>query len=331
MSEDESSHHTNDKLFRAGFSEPATAAAFLRHELPAPIAGRVDWESMKLVPGSFIDSHFRKSETDLLFTAPVTSTPCYFYLLFEHQTKQDPWMGLRLLRYMVRIWEHHSKAHPREKKLPAVLPAVLPIVLAQNATRWELDTRFTRLLDIPADLAEAFAPYVPDFGYQLLQLADMPFEAIQGTPAGILILRVLKAEQLDDLLAKAVWDGSLINQLPLPIFELILRYMLGRDIDRTGFVSRVQEISNLQTRSQAMTLAQQFRQEGRQEGRQQGREEGQVLSMQRAVLEALEVRFDQVPEGLREAVEALMDEAKLTTLLRAAIKSGSLEEFASQL
>ncbi len=80
-----------------------------------------------------------------------------------------------------------------------------------------------------------------------------------------------------------------------------------------------------------MSLAEQFRQEGIRKGRQQGRQEGLVRANQTAILEALEIRFDRVPEGLREEIESLADTAKLQALLRAAITSANLESFAAEL
>ena len=80
-----------------------------------------------------------------------------------------------------------------------------------------------------------------------------------------------------------------------------------------------------------MSLAEQFRQEGIRKGRQQGRQEGLIFSQQRAILEALEIRFDRVPEGLREEIEAITDSKKLTHLHRAAITSTDLESFAAEL
>ena len=77
-----------------------------------------------------------------------------------------------------------------------------------------------------------------------------------------------------------------------------------------------------------MSLAEQFRQEGIRKGRQQGRQEGLVRANQAAILEALEIRFNRVPEGLREEIELIADTAKLQTLHRAAIRSATLEEFA---
>jgi hypothetical protein len=62
-----------------------------------------------------------------------------------------------------------------------------------------------------------------------------------------------------------------------------------------------------------MSLAEQFRQEGIRKGRQ----EGLVYSKQQDILEALEIRFNRVPEGLREEIELIADTAKLQSLLRA--------------
>ena len=91
-----------------------------------------------------------------------------------------------------------------------------------------------------------------------------------------------------------------------------------------------------------MSLAEQFRQEGReetrslaeqfrQEGREEGREEGLIFSKQQDILEALGIRFQRVPEGLREEIEAISDSKKLSSLLRAAITCADLESFAAEL
>ena len=76
-----------------------------------------------------------------------------------------------------------------------------------------------------------------------------------------------------------------------------------------------------------MTLAEQLHEEGM----QQGIHRGQVAAKQQDILEALMIRFDRVPEGLREEIESIADTAKLQSLLRAAIRSSTLEEFAEAL
>ena len=137
-------HRPHDKFFKDGFSDPATAAALLRHELPPEIAATIDWDRLRLVPGSFLDEKLDHSESDLLFTAPLLPAPgqeadpdaeVCLHLLFEHQSTRDPFMGLRLLRYMVRIWELWLREHGRTKRLPLIIP----VVVAQNRTVWRIN------------------------------------------------------------------------------------------------------------------------------------------------------------------------------------------------
>jgi len=62
-------------------------------------------------------------------------------------------------------------------------------------------------------------------------------------------------------------------------------------------------------------------------GRQEGRREGAVATGQRAVLDALNIRFGSVPASLRERLETVRDEVRLRALLHAAIRVGSIDEF----
>ena len=80
-----------------------------------------------------------------------------------------------------------------------------------------------------------------------------------------------------------------------------------------------------------MTLAQQLRQEGRIEGRLEGREDGRMEERRQSVLEALDLRFGPIPDGLGDSLNAIADPEKLRALLRAAIVSDSLESFAASL
>jgi hypothetical protein len=72
-----------------------------------------------------------------------------------------------------------------------------------------------------------------------------------------------------------------------------------------------------------MTLAQQLRQEGRQEGT--------LAASRQSVLEALDLRFGPIPDGLRDSLNAIADPEKLRALHRAAIISDSIEAFTASL
>jgi predicted transposase YdaD len=76
-----------------------------------------------------------------------------------------------------------------------------------------------------------------------------------------------------------------------------------------------------------MTLADQLREEGLQKGLEKGLQKG----LQEGILEALEIRFGQIPAGLREAVTAVDDLARLRCLHKASIQASSLEDFSRSL
>jgi predicted transposase/invertase (TIGR01784 family) len=332
MSRPENSlHQPHDKLVKSTFSDPDNARAFLEGHLPRKLARRIDWKSLTLVSGSFIDPEFAASSSDLLFTAKIDGLPAFLYILFEHQNQEDPLIGLRLLTYMVRIWNDYLRTNPGSTKLPPILP----LVLAQDNKPWKSSTRFADLIDIPEGAGEDIKKHIPDFEFQLVELFRMPFEKILGTPMGILTLRALKAEKLQTLLDDLVWDESLLIQLPSASFEMLMRYILDRDLDKPAFHRRLKTLRNPKLSKNAMSLAEQFRQEGirkgRQQGRQEGHQEGLIFSKQQDILEALEIRFQRVPEGLREEIETIIDTKKLTHLLRAAITSADLESFAVEL
>ena len=216
---------------------------------------------------------------------------------------------------MVRIWESWLKNHPA----PAKLPIILPIVLAQNAEVWKLPPQFSALLDIPSDLQNEVSPFVPDFTFQLIQLASLPFGSIRGTPAGIMTLRVMKAERIAKLLDDMVWDEALMMQLSRETLELLIRYMLRADIDKVAFDRKVRSITQRELQTTTMTLADQLREEGLQKG------------LQNAVIEALQIRFEDVPAGLAEAIRGIHDEARLHHLHKAAIQAATLETFTAAL
>jgi predicted transposase/invertase (TIGR01784 family) len=331
MSQPESPlHQPHDKLVKSTFSDPDNARAFLEANLPRKLTRRIDWNTLALVSGSFIDPEFAATSSDLLFTAKIDGQPAFFYILFEHQNQEDPLIGLRLLTYMVRIWNDYLRNNPGATKLPPILP----LVLAQDNKPWKSSTRFADLIDIPEGAGE-MKKHIPDFEFQLVELFRMPYDKILGTPMGILTLRALKAEKLQALLDDTVWDESLLIQLPSASFEMLMRYILDRDLDKPAFRRKLKTLRNPKLSKNAMSLAEQFRQEGirkgRQQGRKEGRREGLIFSQQQAILEALEIRFQRVPEGLREEIETIIDTKKLTHLLRAAITSADLESFAAEL
>lgn len=115
----------HDQLFKETFSRKDTAAAFFQSYLPKAVVSRVDWETLQLQPGQFVDQDLQGRQSDLLYTVELDGNSVLLYCLFEHQSSPDTWMPLRLLRYILGIWEQARKQNPKAVKLPPVLPIVL--------------------------------------------------------------------------------------------------------------------------------------------------------------------------------------------------------------
>jgi hypothetical protein len=178
--------------------------------------------------------------------------------------------------------------------------------------------------------------YLPDFLYELIQLASLPFDAIRSTPDGILTRRVLKAERSGELLSDPIWDEELLAMVLIDTFHLIVSYLYSRDsVDNDALFHKIKSIGSEPHRTAAMTLAQKLRQEGMQTGELKGREDGRMEerthSRRQSVLEALDLRFGPIPDGLRDSIEAIADPEKLRALHRAAIVSDSIEAFTASL
>ena len=67
----------HDQLFRATFSQPEQARAFLREVLPKAVAKALDWEALASQPESFVDEALKERQADLLFSvlAPQVDGP----------------------------------------------------------------------------------------------------------------------------------------------------------------------------------------------------------------------------------------------------------------
>jgi hypothetical protein len=297
-------HQPNDKLLKATFSQPENARAFFQHHLPPPLTEIIDWNSLSVESTSFINPQFTSSESDLLFHLQLQNSDAFLYLLFEHQSSEDPRMALRLLSYVVRIWERFATTHPA----PAKLPAVLPFVLAQGKRPWKTKPQLEPLLDLPEPLAHILRPWQPSMAYQLFELVRTPYDQLSGTPEGILTLRALKAEPVGELFTDRLWDEPLLGSLSDDAFERIMRYILNADSDVPQFQERIQRLHAQTIQSKAMTLAEKIHQKGREEGLQEGmtlaeklHQKGREEGLREATTLAKTFHQKGREEGLREA------------------------------
>ena len=118
----DSAAHTNDGFFKSIFSQPEHATAFFKSHLSPAVTTMIEWDSLAVLPDSFVKSSLQQVHSDLLFSVRIGERETLLYLLFEHQSTPDPAMPLRLLGYLTEIFTRHYTSHGFP--LPPVLPFV---------------------------------------------------------------------------------------------------------------------------------------------------------------------------------------------------------------
>jgi predicted transposase/invertase (TIGR01784 family) len=169
------SDQPHDNLARGVFMHPEHAAGELQHILPPELSARIDWSTLKLVPGAFVDEALQATFSDLLFSVLLDGRDGYFYLLLEHRSSPEKFQILRLLKYIVRFYERWLSDHPGASKLPVVIP----IVLSHGRT-WTCPLRFEELIDLPAATAPLVLEFVPKFRALLDDLSAVSDEALRA-------------------------------------------------------------------------------------------------------------------------------------------------------
>lgn len=139
----------HDALFKSVLSNPDHAAVLLRAVLPPAIVRHVDWSSLTLTPGSFVDEKLAQRHTDLLFRVNVAGIDALVPVLFEHLSSDRARVPLIILGYELRWYEAQESGTGR-------MPPLIPVVLTHGRAR--IETRFQDLLQLPDALRDPLSP-----------------------------------------------------------------------------------------------------------------------------------------------------------------------------
>ena len=276
MPDDAPVRSPHDQFFKQAFGRVEVARDFFQAYLPARVVSALDWPTLQLAPGSFVDERLAGRASDLLYSVRLRDRPALLYCLFEHQSTVDADMPFRLLLYMARIWEDWRK----QAVAGARPPLILPLVLYQGATAWTVSRQFHDWLELPDDLRADLAPFQPRFEHALVDLSRLPLEDIAGELMARLALSLMKAVRGDGLPAwLAVSVPRLAELLAQPdragFFRVLMTYAFQAEtISASTFEAAVASVQDATVKTNAMSIAEQLIQRGRQEGWQKGQQEG---------------------------------------------------------
>jgi hypothetical protein len=298
---------------------------FLRLCFPA-VHGGVDWsrgftpldqELQEIVRDAATGRH----RVDKLFQVYRHDGPEDWILVHvEVQSRPDHRLPQRLYRYYYRIADGYDRR------------VVSLAVLADRSPRfrpgpYEAETLGCRVR----------------FEYPCCKLLDLDQAMLEreNNPAAVIILAHRSAQRrsrdpiqrqaLKWALTRPLYERGSSKEDVLELFRLIdWLVQLPRELE-VEFRRQVADYEAQKHMPYITSIERLGREEGLQQGleqgRQEGRQEGFLAARQKAVLDALEIRFGQVSDPIREQIEAIQDEARLRSLLKSAIQTGSIEEF----
>lgn len=120
----------HDDLMRHILSHPEHAAGELQHLLPPEVSARVDWSTLELVPGNFVDESLQGSYSDLLFRVQVGAAPADLYLIAGMAGWAELFRAVRRAPNgavaMAAVWRYLLSVHEaiEERVLPALTAAL---------------------------------------------------------------------------------------------------------------------------------------------------------------------------------------------------------------
>lgn len=294
------------------FHRKEIASGFFKEYLPEQIKQQISLETLTISKDSFIDKELRHHFSDLLYTVKHRQSDLHLYLLFEHKSSPDHWIGLQLLRYMVRIWELFRKQNPKTQKLPVIIP----LVLYHGRNTWSTPKTFNALLAQDDDFLKQ---YTPDFQYLLHDFSFRSNKQIKGealTCLTLLALRHIFDPHLSDKLPEIINLLQDVNsrKTALEILETLLRYVVkGTKCYTENDIIEILAHTTIEDNIMK-TFIDEYIEQGVQKGMQKGMHK--VLSTQ------LTHRFGTLPKWATEKI----DEANIDTLERWFLKVLSAEK-----
>jgi hypothetical protein len=294
---------------------------FLRLCFPAVHAG-TDWargfspldqELQEVVR----DAEMGKHRVDKLFQVHRhDGTEDWILVHVEVQSRPDHRLPQRLYRYYCRIRDRYDRR------------VVSLAVLADRSSRFR-----------PGPYEEETLGCRVRFEYPCCKLLDLDRAVLErdNNPAALVILAHRAAQErrrdpvqrqaLKWALTRSLYERGYRKEDILELFRLIDWLVRLPQEQEVEFRRQVAEYE-AQKHMPYITSIERL---GREEGRQEGRREGAIITRQHAVLDALDIRFGEVADAIRQRIEAIQDEAQLRALLKSAIQVGSIEEFTQSL
>ncbi len=117
-------HNTHDSGYKNLFSNSELVRQLLTSFVNEEWINNIEFSTLERIDKSFVSDEFIERESDFIYKAKFAGKDIYIFILIEFQSTVDRFMSLRMLHYIIELYEDFVKNH-RLKNLPAVFPVML--------------------------------------------------------------------------------------------------------------------------------------------------------------------------------------------------------------
>ena len=349
-SSDEKVHHFSDRSMRRLLESPAYVRYLVELLLPE-LVGFLDFDKGEYQPRSLLSDSLHERELDVLlrvpFQASIEAEALHICILVEHQSRSDRLMRLRLLIYMVRIWESEYRRLGSRGEGEQAWSPILPIVFYTGSERWTAPLSLAEVLNVPRVLER----FVPTFETLFLDVKRTEGEALtaSGHPFGWL-LRVLQEEIAEgpvfrETLETAASEIGRSRETQVSadrsealnyLIHLIFHRRSPAERDRFVDIIKAHSPNAKEVETMAQTAAEALIEQGKAEGILEGIEQGiEQGARQMSIENTLLILSERFPEAdvpaIKPRLDAISDINRLRQLNRNALTAGSFQTFQDDL
>jgi len=308
----------HDKLVKRLLSNPETAKDILSLYLPPQVVALVDLNNLSLERDSFIDDEHRAFAVDLLYKTTFDGEEGYLWILLEHQRKDDPWLPVRIFKYMATIWDHIRKTGKSTH-----IPLIFPVILYNGDRPYSHTLTFKDMIE-PEASRKLFESYFKT-PFCLIDLTiikdDVLRKQVEHHVRGAALLMTLK--HIFDKNIQIIFEELLLapfKQLDRAgsrddLIDLIY-YLLneGRFLHKDRFQTIISQDFSEEVEGKVATIAQQLQARGFEEGLEKGREQGREQGLEQGLEKGREKEKINFAERLLSEGYDLLHITKLTQL-----------------
>lgn len=271
--------HPHDHFFKVMFSDPEKVKEFLNGALSVKINSKLDFESLRQDPNSYIDEQLKDFYSDVVYECNYNGEyTLNLAFLFEHKSYITKYPRFQLLRYILNIWDSQIDQEGKPK-------LIIPMIIYHGQDIWKKRSLKEYFVD---KHPEELIPFVPDFDYILINLRDKKPKEIREQfqslhlQIGFLMMKFIKDVNLEELL-NDILEGAnelLGNEKDRRYFQQIFVYLYTAAKIKTEKIMDKARIISQEAADLVESTAMQLMREGMEKGMQKGMEKGAFLNLQ---------------------------------------------------